>query len=217
MTIEEIFKRAVAALRSSKLSFALAGGFAASVYRDEERFTKDVDFIVNGDKDTLLLANGVIRELGLNPIVARKADLDGGPMFAIKKGNTPEMVILGRDKEKIIPGVDLLLPSNPWVPLAVERAQSNQIDWGFAEIPTMTIEDVIVSKLISSARAEREQDVIDLRSIFRSGNEFDCVYVVARMKEFDAVVPQNLEKDAPTELNRASKRIKRERRRNQRK
>ena len=210
MTIEEIFRRAVTALKSSKLNFALAGGFAASVYRDEERFTKDVDFIIGGEGDLIDTAKKLISELGLKPHIARKADLDGGPLFAIKRGNTKEMVIIGRDKERNIPGIDLLLPANPWVPAALERAQYNQIDWGFDRIPTMTIEDVVVAKLISSANTEREQDVLDLRSIFRSGNQVDLVYVVAKMHEFEAVVPDTLKKDAPTILMRASKRVTRE-------
>lgn len=213
MTIEEIFKLAVTALKSSKMTFALAGGFAASVYREEERFTKDIDFIIGGEGELIDAAKDLVSNLGLKPHIARKADLDGGPLFAIKRGNTKEMVIIGRDKERNIPGVDLLLPSNPWVPAALERAQHNRIDWGFDTIPTMTIEDVVVAKLISSANTEREQDVLDLRSIFRSGNEIDLTYVVAKMHEFEAVVPDTLEKAAPTILLRASKRIAREKKR----
>ena len=211
-TLEEQFRNAVLALEQAGLRYALAGGLAAAVYRDEDRVTKDVDFIIGGEGDVLEAGERIVHELGLRSHIARLADFEGGPLFAIKKQNTPEVAILGRDPEKRDPGIDFLLPSNKWAPRALERSQHNRLNFGFALVPTLTVEDVIVAKLIASHRSEREQDILDLRSIFRAGHEIDVVYVVARMKEFRTQIPHSLEKDAPVELLRASKRIARENR-----
>lgn len=75
----------------------------------------------------------------------------------------------------------------------------------------MTVEDVIVAKLIASHKAEREQDILDIRSIFRAkNNEVDLTYVIARMKEFLVTVANVVTNDVPQELLRASKRIARD-------
>ena len=210
-SLEEQLKQSASLLEQSELSFALAGGLAAGVYRNDDRVTKDVDFIVNGKGDLVKAGRMLLVQLGLKPHIARQADFDGGPLFAIKKGNSPEMAILGRDPEKKDPGVDLLLPNNKWVPRALERAQFNLLDFGFGTIPTMTVEDVVVAKLIASHKSEREQDTLDLRSIFRAKHEFDLVYIIARMKEFHVKLPKSLQNTAPADLRRASKRIARER------
>ena len=209
-TLEEQLIRSIALLEKYKLSYAIAGGMAASVYRDEERLTKDVDFVISGGGDLKTLARQMLDELGLKAMPARKADLDGGPLFAIKKKNTPVMLFIGRDPEKVAPGVDFLLPDNPWVPRALVRAEQNLLDWGFQKLPTLTVEDVIVAKLIASKRKDREQDILDLRAIFRAKHELDFTYLIARMKEFRLTLPKSVLDDSPLELVRASKRVKRQ-------
>lgn len=211
-TLKEQIERSVELLKSSGVTFAIAGGMAASVYREEARLTKDVDFIIGGLENLEVVGTNIIQKLGLSAHIARQADLEGGPLFVKKKKSSPSMVIIGRDPEKTDPGVDLLLPSNEWVPRALERAQYNLLNWEFADIATITIEDLIIAKLISSHKPEREQDVLDLRSIIRADNKIDFIYVIARMKELEVTVSRTLEKDLPKELIRASKRIAREKR-----
>lgn len=210
VSLEEQLKRSVALLQENGLEFAIAGGVAASVYRDEDRVTKDVDFLIGGSGNLVKIGTSLINQLGLSAHIARQANLDGGPLFAIKKKSSPEMVIIGRDPKKEAPGVDFLLPNNNWAPRALQRAQLNQLDWGFSKIATMTVEDVVVAKLIASHKAEREQDILDIRSIFRAKNEIDLIYLIARMKEFRVTVARVVAKDVPYQLLRASKRIARD-------
>lgn len=212
MTLEEQLRRAVEKLEASEIPYALAGGLAASIY-GEERVTKDIDFAIGGERNPIAAGKQMLSELGLTVSIAREADLDGGPLFAIKRQKTREMILVGRDPERRAPGVDLLLPSNPWVNQALERAQENALDFGDRKIPTVTVEDMIVCKLLSSRRANREQDVLDLRSIFRAGHELDFIYLAARMKEFGATVPKSVEPDAPIEVLELSRRIARGERR----
>ena len=209
-TLEEQLRAGVALLQKHKLSFAVAGGMAASIYREEERLTKDIDFIIDGSGDLVQLSKEMISELGLRTLAVRKADLEGGPLFAIKKKNTAVMLLIGRDPDKKAPGVDFLLPINNWVPRALERAKHNMLDWGFERLPTLTAEDVIVAKLISSKSKNREQDILDLRSIFRSECILDFTYLIARMKEFSLSLPMPVYDSSPIELQRASRRIARQ-------
>ena len=212
MTLEEQLRRAVERLEASDIRYALAGGLAASIY-GEERITKDIDFAIGGERDPIEVGKRVLSELNLSVTIARQADLDGGPLFAIKRRKTRAMMLLGRDPAKRAPGVDLLLPSNPWVNQALERARHNALDFGYRKIPTVTIEDLIVSKLLASHRPNREQDILDLRSMFRADNEIDSVYLAARMREFGAIVPKSLEQDAPVNIVELSRRIARGERR----
>jgi hypothetical protein len=213
MTLEELLKSLIKLLQREQIRFALAGGLAASLYREEERFTKDIDLVTDVDEGQLKILREILNELKLTPHFVRKAELDGGPLFAIKRKSSPIALVAGRDKQKDIPGVDFLLRSNLWVPLALERAQSNVIDWGIAKIPSLAVEDMIVCKLISSHHSEREQDIIDLRGIFRATKDCDLIYIISRMKELSITVAKSVEKFVPYELLRASKRIARVKRR----
>ena len=216
ITLKEQLQRSIEKLERRSLRYALAGGLAASVY-GEERLTKDIDFIIDGKDDLVEIAKEILSELNLSVSVARKADLDGGPLFAIKRQNTQQMIVIGRDQERKDPGVDFLLPTNPWVPKALERANDNQIDFGFRKIPTLTVEDVIICKLLSSHKPEREQDILDLRSIFQTGhNDLDFAYIAARMKKFGATLLKNLEGVAPSEIVEVSRRIAREQKKHHR-
>jgi len=64
-------KKTVAALSESPCRFCLVGGHAASLYRSQERFTKDVDFALVADRQeqSRAVAEDAIRALGLKPMV----------------------------------------------------------------------------------------------------------------------------------------------------
>lgn len=216
ITLKEQLERAAARLESRGITYAIAGGIAASIY-GEVRVTKDVDFIIGGPENLEHAGHLLLEELGLRTTIARKADLEGGPLFAIRKKSTPAMVLIGRDPENNSPGVDLLLPANIWVGRALERAASNQLDFGSRHFPTLTVEDVIVAKLISSKAPNREQDILDLRSIFRAKHpDLQLTYIADRMREYTATLLPSLEAEAPPELVRVSQRLSRELRRERR-
>lgn len=192
MQLEALFRSAVDEIRARDLRFAVAGGFAAALYRREPRLTMDVDLAIlteTGDVDT---AVAIIESIGLKPGVAHQADLAGGPLFAIKRRNTTPCMVVGRppggaDRE----GVDLLLPAIPWTVQAVIRAQSNEVNFGFGPVPALTLEDVILSKLYALTAAPlRAKDLDDLQSIFEAGHAPDIPYLAGQMQRLDISVPK---------------------------
>lgn len=89
MDFKKFFIKVVKILQREKVRYALAGGLVASLYRREERLTKDLDFLIFSESKSLEKATQIIRSLGLKSHVIRKADLEGGPLFAIKRKNRP--------------------------------------------------------------------------------------------------------------------------------
>lgn len=51
MLLSECLEKSVSILQQEGIPFALAGGLAASVYRNEVRVTADVDFVIDSDGD----------------------------------------------------------------------------------------------------------------------------------------------------------------------
>lgn len=207
MKLESLFKKTIKLLNEREVQFALAGGFAAGTYRDQHRFTNDIDFLLVGAGDEQEIAQSIIETLGLTPSLARKADLEGGPLFAIKKKNTSVWAVIGRsEKDKSASGLDFLLPNIPWIGQAVINAQNNQISYGGTLVPTVTVEDLIIAKLFAlKNNSTRFKDLDDLKSIFLAQNKIDISYVVGRMQEFKLLVPKELGEFCPEQLRAASR------------
>lgn len=191
VSLETLFRSAVCELRHRDVQFAVAGGFAADLYRMQPRVTMDVDLVVLTDAHPLETAVSVIEALGLHAGIARKADLDGGPLFAIRRHNTEPCMIVGRTEGTSGgEGVDILLPAIPWVRDAVLRAQSNLVDFGFGPVPVLSVEDVVLSKLYAlRASPLRAKDLDDLQSIFEAGHELDTAYLAGRIQQFGIAIP----------------------------
>jgi hypothetical protein len=183
-------KQAIEELERNHISYALAGGLVASLYRKDPRATADIDFaILSVD---VKKAEATLKALSLNVHFLRKANLEGGPAFAIKRQNTPVFILCGRSEIEEI-GVDLILANMPWVNEALERAQSNLINFGKISVPCITVEDLIISKLYSvNNQATRFMDLDDLKSIFESKSELDWGYLNHQIKKFNLVVPEVL-------------------------
>jgi len=186
MQLERMFRSAVAELVNRQIPFAVAGGLAASLYRKETRVTMDVDLCVDIKKQSRKIAIAVIESLNLSASIVREADLAGGPLFAIRKGTTRPCIVVGHSSEGGADGgVDLLLPSLPWVSDAVARAQSCLIDFGFGMIPVLTLEDVILSKLYALTSAlPRPRDMDDLQAIFQAEHNVDMAYLAGQTRHF---------------------------------
>jgi hypothetical protein len=195
MSLESLFRGAVEALRERDVSFAVAGGLAADLYRREPRLTMDVDLAIVMPSRELSTAKDVLASLGLSPGVAREADLAGGPMFAIRRKSTrPCMVVGRREGAPAGEGVDILLSSIPWVTDATRRAQDNPVDFGFGPVPALTVEDIILSKLYALISARlRAKDLDDLQSIYEAEVEVDVAYLAGQMRRFKIVVPRAAE------------------------
>ena len=198
MLLRELFERAVSACREKGIPFAVAGGLAADLYRAEPRTTMDVDLAILADESEAL-AEQLLKSIGFGTAVARKADLAGGPLFAIKAKNTPACLVVGRIQGKpTAGGVDLLLPALPWVAAAVERAQFNLIDFGFGPVPVLTLEDFILSKLYAlTASPVRPKDMDDLQSIQAAGHPVDAAYIGGRAKEYGIKLPRTVKPFVP--------------------
>ncbi|MBN1669433.1 MAG: nucleotidyl transferase AbiEii/AbiGii toxin family protein [Kiritimatiellae bacterium] len=213
MSLRSLFRGAVAELRERKITFAVAGGFAAGLYRSEPRVTMDVDLVVLTGAGGHRAAVSVIEALGLHAGTARKADLAGGPLFAIRRRSTEPSIIVGRPAGRPSgEGVDILLPAIPWVPDAVERAQDNKVDFGFGRVPVLTLEDTIISKLYVLGSAHlRVKHLDDLQSIFEAGHEVDTAYLAGQMRRFDITVPRKANPFLPDILLKISRDIVRSR------
>lgn len=209
MDIVSLLKKVITYLKTSQVRFALAGGLVTSVYRKERRDTADLDFLILAE-DPQKKAEEIIKYFGMNPGIARKADLEGGPPWLIKKKTSPVWMVVGRDfKDKDSIGLDFLLPTIPWFDRALERAEHNAIDYGFGPIPSLTVEDIVISKLFAlSKRSDRFKDLDDLQSIFESEIEIDFKYLSGRMGELFLPIPSILHKISPQALRVVSKKIR---------
>jgi hypothetical protein len=212
MSLESLFKEATRELTAREVQYAVAGGLAASLYRKEPRLTMDVDLVILTEADSVKTAVAVLEAIGLEAGIARQADLAGGPLFAIRRRNTPPCMVIGRLAGKSHPeGVDILLPSMPWARDAVLRAQDNKVDFGFGPVPALTLEDIILAKLYAlTAGMPRPKDMDDLQSIFEAdGIELDTPYLAGQMKRLKLAVPATTEPFLPTELIALSRDVRR--------
>lgn len=206
MTPSQFLKSVVLELRKRKLRFAVAGGLVTSLYRQELRATADLDLILLADSKT---ASQVIKSFHLNPSLVRKADFEGGPLFAIKRKSTPPIMVAGRNKSDLkAVGLDFLLPEVPWFDHALQRSIENQYDFGFGQVPCLTVEDIIVAKLMAyQNNNSRFKDLDDLQSVFLANHKLDLDYIYGRMCEFKLKIPASLKEVAPSVLKRAHKKI----------
>lgn len=211
MNLVELFSGACAALRAKQVRFAVAGGFAAVLYRAEDRLTNDIDLLIFAYDKEIEIAEEILHALQLDKVqTARIAELEGGPLFAIKSGSTAPAVLIGRNSKMTAgPGVDFILPTVPWVRAALDRAEDNLVDFGFGPVPTMTVEDVIIAKLYALKGTNRPKDADDLLSIFATGRALDMSYLYSQMLLLKVALPRTLRDNAPKLLQTVSKDVER--------
>ena len=206
MNLEKFLKDVVQHLEKENIQFALAGGLVASLYRAEKRLTNDLDFLLFSKAHTQAQAEKIIKHFKLTPHAITKAQLEGGPMFAIKRKSTPTFMIVGRGEEKDDQiGLDFILPTMPWFAKAMLRAKLNCIDFGFAKIPCLTVEDVIIAKIYAAQNPVRFKDLDDLQSIFAAQHALDLDYLVGELKKYDLTLSQALQSILPMPLRLALK------------
>ena len=199
MKLGELFKQVRDELEKRNVPYALAGGFVTSVYRKEPRATEDLDFFILANAHEEELATELIEFLGLTPHIVKKADLEGDPLFAIKKKNTPINMVVGRSNEK--PGLDFILSNIKWSTGVMERAQFNKIDFGFGPTPCLTVEDILIAKFYSYKNSKtRFKDLDDIQSIFQAAHDLDFNYILGRMSELNLSIPAEVKESTPKEL-----------------
>ncbi len=206
MDLISFFKKVLEKLKREKVKFALTGGFIASAYRTTKRTTEDLDFLILAESNTQEIADKIIKEFGLTPHIIRKSDLERKPGFT--KKTTPVYMILGKDKENKKPGLDFILPPMPWFEDAINRAQFNNIDFGIAKVPSLTLEDFIISKIYAVYNdSSRFKDMDDLKSIFEAKHDIDEAYISGQMQKLKITIHPNLKNFVPKALRLASKKI----------
>jgi hypothetical protein len=204
----ELFEKSYQRLEQESVQYALCGGFAANLYRDENRFTGDVDYVLSSDDDEIKLSKSIITSFGLTPKALRLAELSQAPMM--NKKQSPFVVVVGRDPDdKNAPGLDFLLSTNKWAETAIERAQHHRIEVEFGAVPVITREDVIIAKAIAANNKVRYKDLDDLQSILRSSEKIDYQYLCGQFDAHKLSLPRDLERNAPQALKVASKRNRR--------
>ncbi|MDA1044166.1 MAG: nucleotidyl transferase AbiEii/AbiGii toxin family protein [Verrucomicrobia bacterium] len=213
MSLKDLFESAVTELRARNVCFAVAGGFAAGLYRLEPRLTMDVDLIILTPADGVDTATDIIEAIGLKAGVAREADLAGGPLFAIRRKNTKACMVVGRPADNPQgEGVDILLCGFPWVEDAARRAQGHEVDFGFGPVPVLTLEDVLLAKLWAlRASPLRAKDLDDLQSIIEAKHELDIAYLAGQIGHFKILVPREAEPFLPAFILQLSRDARRSR------
>jgi hypothetical protein len=166
--------------------WAVCGGVAAAIYRETPRYTADIDIalIDHPDRDAASIAAGVAEVMGYKPKAGFITDQAGKLIPA------QALVIARDDGAGGYVGLDFLLPVLPWIASAVRRAQANLLDFGFAELPAITPEDLFVAKLFAlQGSPERVTDLDDLISMAKAVSPFDLNYFEKRAAEFQLTVP----------------------------
>lgn len=99
-----------------------------------------------------------------------------------------------RSLDKTFVGIDFLLPVQFWVNDAVKAAQENLIDFGFAKLPTITPEHLIVAKCAAAiSNPERFQDLDDLKEISGSVH-LDLEFIDRALQSYGIVLTPELKK-----------------------
>jgi hypothetical protein len=194
MTPLEVLKQAVRAFKGLECKYCLIGGHAASLYRTAERFTKDVDFAVAASdiEKSKKCAVDCIKALRLKPILGFIPPASKEP-----RRNSVCMVSSDASPNTTKGIIDILLPELPWVTNAVARAQSNMIDLGFAAIPVITPEDLVVAKCYALRNSpDRFQDLDDIKEIFAGVSDFNWEYFKEQLKNLKLSVPEQVRKYA---------------------
>jgi len=198
MTPLQALKQVVFILEKEDCKYCLIGGHAASLYRAKERLTKDVDFalMANPISESRKLAQKTIKSLGLKPLLGFIP-----PREKERKRKSICLVTSAPLPNEIKGIIDILLPELPWIKNSIKRAQHNRIDLGFAAVPTITPEDLIIAKCYAVNNSpDRFQDLDDLKELFESVAELDVDYLRDKLDEFDISIPKPIEKFAPSKL-----------------
>lgn len=199
MNLVDFFKKTTGYLIKKDFNFAVAGGFVASYYRKSPRATSDIDILIYIEKNAAREVEKILTHFGLKSHILRKADLEGGPMFAVRKKSTPIFIVAGRAENAV--GFDFLLPAIPWSKKALTRAAYNKIDFGFGPIPCLTVEDLIISKLYAlNNQSTRYLDLDDLKSIFETQHDLDLAYIAEQLRALKIKIPKEVLKFAPKVL-----------------
>ena len=141
-------------LGARELAWAVAGGHAANIHRDELRQTTDCDVLVC--LDGVRMADLAV-DMGREQWEVRQRDGEGWLLRA-------EHAAYGK--------LDLIATGMEYQEIALSRAVDMTLPPGVA-VKVLAVEDVLIHKLI----AERDKDDWDVRSILRAEPRLDWEYL----------------------------------------
>ena len=141
-------------LGGRSIRWALIGGLAANRYRRTPRHTFDVDVLLASVGWDLEELEAAMASAGWS---VRRVDAEA---------------TLLRASHRELGAVDLLVSGTEYQRMALARARLEQVV-GVGDVPVLTVEDVIVHKLI----AGRYQDLADVEAILAGGVAVDASYV----------------------------------------
>ena len=145
--------------RSNDVLWALHGGLAANAYRDEVRQTMDTDVLVSAQHTTISdLAQGMAA--------------DGWEVVSVVDD------YLARLRHPRFGNLDVAYSLTEYEHGAVARAQQRLAN---DSIPLLTVEDVIIHKVVAS----RWKDDMDVVSILSTSPELDVRYINRWLAVFD--------------------------------
>ena len=188
MTPVEVLKLIAEQLIKEDCQFAVCGGVAASIYRTDFRTTNDLDIAIAfpQEVESKSVCAESEREFAISFLekLGFKATLGWSPGIA-REAESNVFFVIG-ESQGFVPRVDLLLPNLPWVRQAVLRAQDNLIDYRFAKLPTITPEDLVISKAFAlSFDSTRPFDQDDINSILEEGAIEDHTYLDENLKRLN--------------------------------
>lgn len=195
MTPLKILKQAVCVFEELECKYCLVGGHAASLYRTQERLTRDVDFALVADplSDSRKIAEKAIKSLGLKVMLGF---IPTGPHESQR--NAICMITSKPEANEAKGIIDILLPELPWVVQAVQRAEHNKINLGFANVPVITPEDLILAKCYALRNSpDRFQDLDDIKEIFQGVSDLDLDYLSENLTKLKLSIPKVLKKYSP--------------------
>ena len=151
--------------RGADGDWALIGGHAANLYRREIRTTVDVDVLV------MRVAVGTDQPLSG---IAERLQREGWTI----KANPPGGWLL-RVTHPVHGALDLVVAETEYQAGALARANRSTV--GDLRVKTLTVEDVIIHKLIAN-RAKDDADVVD---ILKTGPDMDETYLQHWLREWE--------------------------------
>lgn len=189
MKLFENLKRVTSELAAWPDCWAICGGIAACIYRAEPRYTGDIDIaLIDGNGTTAReIADRVARSLKVKTALGFVTDQHK------KLISEPALIVVRNDEAGSYVGIDFLLPVLPWIRPAVERAQANRLDYGFAMIPTIPPEDLILAKGFAlQGSPERPYDLDDMISILKNNPLLDQSYILTKASELGIEFPDQI-------------------------
>ena len=202
MTSIKLLEESAEALKKEKCLFAVAGDITLNFYRDPPRAAKNVDLLLLS-KNSEELAIQIIKELGLDLI---DEGADSSKQSGLLFGASSSTSLVGmQENNPLAARLSFHLCGVKWVTNAVQRAQSNLIDYGFCALPTITPEDLIIAKLFALLELQRCKEIDNIQAIFEGDNDLDFPYLVGQLKKYRLCLPQELEHRVPHSLQRVSR------------